>query len=401
MAALPNDITMAERNPLVAGGTYKGYSSHPMTFLTHTLPAIHENAIIVAATHPTVQTGNQTKDGWFLSDLYAFNYLLNGSVADQTWLTAANPERLVEKYGDFLHGSPDEDHKVVLSRDLLKSDITPVTLVKSAKMIDKFLSEVNKASLRAKNSGCPLLLMVFCHGIDGHYLCLDNGTRHKGISIVQLKAALDPGVSVILFTTAYYSGGWAVTPELNNTTMAAMKHDDHSVSWRLSSSMGRACGSVFAGATISALSDASTPLLGQDSSSEVLAIGEAYIQPQEPTEASGITDDDTANHTYLTGGTDSFAIVDEMTLAVVHSRVTSMAKLFFEKLCPGDWDEGPNVAVGGAIFRFLHNDPNDPDTPSASEIADIICFRWDTCLLVDRFVDDHGLNRPEGKICVV
>ncbi|KAK0717676.1 hypothetical protein B0T26DRAFT_802744 [Lasiosphaeria miniovina] len=143
---------MAERNPLVPGRTRKGLFSHPKTFVTHTLPAIHENTVIVAATHPTVQTGDQTKDGWFLSDFYAFNCLLKGSVADQTWLTAAKPARLVEKYGDFLHGSPDRDRKVVLNHDLLDSEITPVTLVEPAEMIDRFLSEVNEESLRAKNS---------------------------------------------------------------------------------------------------------------------------------------------------------------------------------------------------------------------------------------------------------
>lgn len=152
---------MAEQNPLVEGGTHKGLSSHPKAFITHTLPTIHDKTIIVAATHPTVQTGDQRKDGWFLSDFYAFNYLLNGSAEDQTWLTAAKPRRLVEKYGNFLHGSPDRDRKVFLSHELIDSDITPVTLVEPSKMIDRFLNEVNEASLRAKKSGYPLLLMVF------------------------------------------------------------------------------------------------------------------------------------------------------------------------------------------------------------------------------------------------
>ncbi|KAK0713107.1 hypothetical protein B0T26DRAFT_677484 [Lasiosphaeria miniovina] len=190
---------MAERNPLVAGGTHKGLSSHPDTFLTHTLP--------------------------FLSDFYALNYLLNSSVADQTWLTAAKPERLLEKHGDFLHGHPHRGRKVVLSRDLLDSDITPITLVEPAGMIDRFLDEVSKASLRAKKARSSLLLIVFCHGIEGHYLCLDNGDRRRGLSIVRLKAALEPGVFVTLFTTACFSGGWAITPELNITTLAAATPD--------------------------------------------------------------------------------------------------------------------------------------------------------------------------------
>jgi len=61
---------------LAWGGTYKELSPYPQTFLTHSSPTIHENCIIVTPTHPTVQTGHQAKDGWFLSDFYAFNYLL-------------------------------------------------------------------------------------------------------------------------------------------------------------------------------------------------------------------------------------------------------------------------------------------------------------------------------------
>ncbi|KAK3315231.1 hypothetical protein B0H66DRAFT_536104 [Apodospora peruviana] len=40
---------------------------------------------------------SQFEDGWFLSDFYAFNYLLKGSVADQVWLTAAEPSKFVEE----------------------------------------------------------------------------------------------------------------------------------------------------------------------------------------------------------------------------------------------------------------------------------------------------------------
>ncbi|KAK3377246.1 hypothetical protein B0T24DRAFT_620761 [Lasiosphaeria ovina] len=68
-----------------------------------------------------------------------------------------------------------------------------------------------------------------------------------------------------------------------------------------------------------------------------------------------------------------------MTHAMVQSRVTS-------------------IAVRGGLFQFLHN---HPDAPSTSEIADLIYFRWDAYLLVDRFIDDHGLYRPDGKIYVM
>jgi len=101
---------------------------------------------------------------------------------------------------------------VVLSRNLLASEINPVTIVESAKVIDRFPDEVRKASVRARRNGCALLIMVFCHGIEGHILLLDSGNRRKGLRIVRLKTVLEPGVSVTLLKTACYSGGWAVTP---------------------------------------------------------------------------------------------------------------------------------------------------------------------------------------------
>ncbi|KAK3360691.1 hypothetical protein B0T25DRAFT_621586 [Lasiosphaeria hispida] len=452
-----------ERSPLVETGSYKGPSSHPQTFLTHTLPEIHDNTIVVAATSPTVQTGNQTKDGWFLSDFYAFNYLLKDAVKDQTWLTAAKPQQLVEKWGDFLHGSPRRDRKVVLSSELIQSGISPVTIVEAPKMIERFLEEVEKASIRARQIGCPLLLMVFCHGIKGHYLCLDNGTQNKGLSIVRLQGVLDPNIKVALFTTACYSSGWALSTDLNITAMTAAKPDNESVSWRVSESIGRACGSMFASAAISALTEASTPLLASDAGSqEATAEADMSLQPEEPTKQQTETynefcrtitttlqpewefrifgedfhfsaqndewewswtrrtgiplayfeerwnqletiprrefpkpGDDNYTGSHRTGSANSY--MDDMTREMAHSRVFGMAELF-RQLCPGDWCKGWNVALAGDFFNFLRGRPG---APSAEYIAEVIYFRWDTCLFVDRFVADHGLCRPDDKICVM
>ena len=47
-------------------------------FITHTPPVVFGNPRIIAATHPNVRLGHPNRDGWFLSDFYAFNYLLKG-----------------------------------------------------------------------------------------------------------------------------------------------------------------------------------------------------------------------------------------------------------------------------------------------------------------------------------
>ncbi|KAK0718384.1 hypothetical protein B0T26DRAFT_752312 [Lasiosphaeria miniovina] len=173
------------------------------------------NTIIVAATHQTVSTGSQFDDGWFLSDFYASNYLLKGSVADQVWLTAAEPSKLLKMHGPYHHGTPSEYSKVVLSPELLESEITPVTVVPPAQMIDRFLDEVSKAAARAKGEH-PMLLVVFCHGSDDYRLLLDSGNSGKGFSIVRLKGA-SGNARATLLVAACYSGGWVVAPDFNST----------------------------------------------------------------------------------------------------------------------------------------------------------------------------------------
>ncbi|KAJ5801556.1 uncharacterized protein N7518_003624 [Penicillium psychrosexuale] len=54
-----------------------------------------------------------------------------------------------------------------------------------------------------------------------YHLLLDDGKRSRGLSIITLKGVLEPGARVTLVTTACYSGGWAIIPELNSTAITA------------------------------------------------------------------------------------------------------------------------------------------------------------------------------------
>lgn len=75
------------RQPLVPGDHLRDPEHAPSTFVTHVPPVVFHNSIIVAAAHPNLYTGHQIRDGWFLSDFYAFNDLLKGVCEDQTWLS--------------------------------------------------------------------------------------------------------------------------------------------------------------------------------------------------------------------------------------------------------------------------------------------------------------------------
>ncbi|KAK0616013.1 hypothetical protein B0T17DRAFT_539913 [Bombardia bombarda] len=74
-----------------------------------------------------------------------------------------------------------------------------------------------------------------------------------------------------------------------------------------------------------------------------------------------------------------------------------MARLFRD-LCPGDWQRGKNIAVHGKLSEYLEKTRY---ALSCTEIASMILFRWDQCVLMDKFVDDQNLQRPNGQICIM
>lgn len=194
----------------------------PSLFYSTTVPLIHEDTIVVAATHPNFKEANPKLDGWFVLNFYAFNFSLKGLGGHQTWLTAADLQKLVDSYGPYLHGNPYQDRKECLSQKLLQDhELTPVTVVKSKQMIDSFLEQAKNGSELAKKTGGNLLLLVFCHGLPNFDLLLDCRNSSKSLSMTRLKGVLDLGVKVTLVTTACYSGGWAVSPDFNHTFMSA------------------------------------------------------------------------------------------------------------------------------------------------------------------------------------
>jgi hypothetical protein len=83
---------MSTSQPLVEGGVWKGTryeDGHGMSFNTTAPPNIENDTIIIGVGSPNVDKGDPAYDGWFLSDFYAFNYLLKGLGSKQVWLSAA------------------------------------------------------------------------------------------------------------------------------------------------------------------------------------------------------------------------------------------------------------------------------------------------------------------------
>ena len=64
-------------------------SSALLSIPSYTMPKVYDDTIILAATHPGPHQSKKDADGFFISDFYAFNYLLKGLGKSQTWLTRA------------------------------------------------------------------------------------------------------------------------------------------------------------------------------------------------------------------------------------------------------------------------------------------------------------------------
>ncbi|KAN0081054.1 hypothetical protein V8E54_004258 [Elaphomyces granulatus] len=75
------------------------------------------------------------------------------------------------------------------------------------------------------------------------------------------------------------SGGWAVTPLLNTTTIAATDDCSESFSFPKSGSIGRFCGGLFASAIIDKLVGESSPLVGPTTEQDTLG---SSMQQEEP-----------------------------------------------------------------------------------------------------------------------
>ncbi len=112
----------------------------------------------------------------------------------------------------------------------------------------------------------PVLVLVFGHGDKETKGITIGSDRYPRLRIQDFVAILRNDVSLNLFATSCYSGGWVTTPvmglgrraplnpnTLNITAMTAAGPGNQSFSWPISDSVGRAGGSVVATAVLHAL----------------------------------------------------------------------------------------------------------------------------------------------------
>jgi hypothetical protein len=296
---------------LVPGAAYKRRKFLPTIIPCHTVPDIHTDTIVIGVCGTPIQEADSSDhDGWFISDFCAFNYLLKGLGSRQTWFSAASEQDLLEFIDGnlemrpgFLHGNPFHDRKIVFNRDLVQQgELTPFTVCESTEIVPTLLSEIHFARELSKrtNPPTPILLLLFGHGTQSLGIHLDYSKTIDDpaglFTIGHLQSAVDSSSHITLITTACYSGGWAICPDLNMTilTAAGAWEGEHelisetylSQAWNDSASISRACGSIFATTLIDSLTQTTSPLLQSSPSPQEEAVsgGSNSLQPSTATE---------------------------------------------------------------------------------------------------------------------
>jgi hypothetical protein len=123
---------------LVPGAAYHGRKTLSPLIPSHTIPDIHQDTIIlgVCGVQATQQCLVEDGDGWFMSDFFAFNYLLKDLGWQQVWIAADSEHSFLDFIKDhpqhepgFLHGNPCNERKVVFSKGLVEQgNLTPLTV---------------------------------------------------------------------------------------------------------------------------------------------------------------------------------------------------------------------------------------------------------------------------------
>ncbi|RFU34779.1 hypothetical protein B7463_g1573, partial [Scytalidium lignicola] len=202
------------------------------------------------------------EDGWFFSDFFLYHHLLKPVSSDQVWMACVSPKNLVDKYTEYLHGNANlrapVERRIVLNKKMLP-EVADVRVVPARELLDRFISTLSESIAIARREDRPLLVMIFAHGDDANesFVIGGNGSESSPkLTKDHFRRAignrLDTGIC--LFTTACFSGAWAVNPNLNVTTMASAKPWEESLAWPLSGSVNRRyCGSPYATSIAKAL----------------------------------------------------------------------------------------------------------------------------------------------------
>ncbi|MCJ1407088.1 hypothetical protein MMC19_001158 [Ptychographa xylographoides] len=217
-------------------------------------PSVTNNTIIVAVCGPNdfKDNASPTNDGWFFSDFFLFYHLLKGTASKQIWMTCVKPEILVNKYKEYVHGNPRLIRKVVLDAEMV-AETQNIDVYPGKDLLERFLATIAGVSKEVKGTQRPILVLIFGHGrIDTFAITIGGAGEFSScpaLTIQKFKEAVirhNPDPNIALFTTSCYGGGWVQSPYLNTTAMSGVNRGQELLSWPMTESLSRCCGSRFA-----------------------------------------------------------------------------------------------------------------------------------------------------------
>ena len=193
------------------------------------------------------------KDGWFLSDFYYLHHVFRNVTKPeyQRWLTCLRPRYLIKNYGEYVHGNPQTNDRRVVLDNLMLDSTSDVATVPASILKERFLETVKDWTRDAALLDQQVLVIMLGHGrpmVDDYRIIIggtstsQNALPTNSISIREFQQACDPKPRVTLLTTACYSGGWVISPNLPNISMMTpVDHENESISWQVAT-QGRYCG---------------------------------------------------------------------------------------------------------------------------------------------------------------
>ncbi|KAH8651889.1 hypothetical protein BGZ60DRAFT_520024 [Tricladium varicosporioides] len=233
-------------------------------FVSSCPPDFQPNTRIIAVCGVSDLQGHASPriDGWFLSDFYLFHYLLQNSptfsASSQLWLTCCDPEYLVKKYKNYVHGPWKGDRRIVLDDQLLQNHLqtNDIRVFKPRDLLERFLATLKSEIEIAQRNKQSVLVFVFGHGEeDNHGVGIGGSSMEDAPRLTRqsFNTCLKKDVDVSLVITSCFSGGWIQKPlllsphstekrKLNITAAAGAGEDNVSLSWALTKSIGRRAG---------------------------------------------------------------------------------------------------------------------------------------------------------------
>jgi hypothetical protein len=119
-------------------------------------------------------------------------------------MSCADPQDLLVEYGEYLHGNPYCDRKVVLSESLL-GELSSVLVFQNTSLHRGFLQMLTGECNFARSNGLSVLVFLFGHGHEStHGVFL--GTSDSKLTISDFLDAIGDNIAVTVVSTACFSG---------------------------------------------------------------------------------------------------------------------------------------------------------------------------------------------------